>query len=263
MIILPAIGAIVAAAAPLVEAALIAAGIGAVFGGVACGVGTVASGVHSQGALNREISVSAVHRAGECAVEGAVIGGATGAVAVVVAPVVAPAIQVVDDVARPVVQIADDVARPVMQAVDDASRPVFRAVDDALGSGIKQTRKTVSRVGKGIVSRANHAINSTRARFFQRLPKTTEPAGYVYVMDDTAAGVHKIGMTTNPAQRLSQVQKTVGRELNFSCIISTDNMRALESVLHTAFASQNLPNTGIGREWFNLTPAQVTAACSY
>ena len=248
MIVIPAaLAGVVAIVEPIVVG--IAMGV-AVSGGI-CAAGGAVSVIQDRGTVS-EVAQSAADSAVSCAEDGtlgeaALLGGALGGVGHVVGPAM---------------QVVDDVGRSVIQGMDDAARPVAQAIDDAIGPAIKQAQRNAAKVGKGIAKGANHAINTVRARFFQHLPKTTGPAGYVYLMDD-AAGAHKIGMTTSPAQRLSQVQKTVGRELNFTCIISTDNMRALEAVLHATFSSQNLPNTGIGREWFKLNPAQVAAACSH
>lgn len=264
MIVLPALGAIVAAVAPLVEAALIGAGIGAALSGAACGIGGAVSGIHEHGSIDKEIAVSTAHRAAECAAEGALVGGITGPVVVVVAPVVAPAAQVIDDVARPVFHIADNVARPVFQAADDAVRPVMQAVDDAVRPLMNKVGESTKSVGKAIAAPFNHARNALNARFFNHLPKTSGSSGYVYVIDDVRyAGRYKIGMTNDPARRHAELQKQLGRRLDFTCIIPTSNMRMLESAIHATFASQNLPNTGTGQEFFRLNPVQVAAACSH
>lgn len=273
MIVLPAIGAIVAAVTPIVEAALIAAGIGAVVGGAACGIGGVASGIHEHGALNQEIAEKSAHRAAECAVEGAVIGGATGAIGIVVAPVVAPAITVVDDVARPVIQVLDDASKPVVSAVDDALRPTVHSVDDAARPAIQvvddaaqSTRSATKAVFKANALPWNNALNSFRASIYKRLPiaKVGADDGYVYVMRDIVSGNSKIGRTINPAQRLKGVQSKVGhKQVNFTCIIHSHDFKKLEKLMHNTFASQRLPNTGAGTEWFDLSSDLVAKACSY
>lgn len=251
MIILPAIGAIVAAVAPIVEAALVAAGIGAVLGGAACGIGNAVSGYQEQGSLNREIAVSAAHRAGECAVEGAVVGGATGAVGLVVAPVVAPAVgaalTAVDDVVRPAIQVADDIARPAIQAADDAIGPTLR------------------RFGNTITAPTRMLRSQMNARNYVNLSRGTGNRGYVYVMDDVSnPGRYKIGKTTRPANRLSEVQSKTGLKLDYSCIIGTDDMKSLEGALFEEFERQRRRNLVPGTtEMFILNAAQVAAACSY
>lgn len=247
MIILPALGAIVAALAPIVEAALVAAGIGAVIGGAACGIGTAANGVHSHGALNQEIATSAVHRAGECAVEGAMTGAVMAPAGVLLAPLVAPAVGValstVDDVARPVIQVVDDVAGPVAKQVGKSAHATMMSIEKAGTSALR-----------GIKKQLPTAIQRV-------LPKTSRSTGYVYVMDDAGSGAQKIGMSVDPKRRLGEIKSPSGAKPKIVCTIPTYNMKALEDSLHTAYATQNLPNTGAGREWFNLSSSQVKAIC--
>jgi hypothetical protein len=201
-----------------------------------------------QGALNREIAVNAAHRAGECAVEGAVIGGATGAVGVVVAPVLAPAIgsalTVVDDVARPVIQAVDDVAGPVAKQVSKNAHATMMSIEKAGTSALKSIKKGLPTAVQRI------------------LPKTTRSTGYVYVMDDAGSGAQKIGLSIDPKRRLGEIKSPSGTKPKIVCTIPTYNMKALEDSLHAAFATQNLPNTGAGREWFNLSSSQVKAICN-
>ena len=254
MIFLPAIGAAVAAVAPVVKAAIVAAGIGAAIGGAACGVGGAIGGFQEQGSLNKEIAVSAVHRAGECAVEGAVVGGATGGVGLVIAPAFAPAVgsalTVVDDIARPVIQVADDIARPAIQAVDDSVRPPMRHAHNFVAAPFRLFKSLKN------------------ARNYLNLPKGSGEQGYVYVMDDVATpGRYKIGKTIQPDKRLKQVQSdlnksSVSGKVEYACIISTDNMSILETTLKQQFKSQNLRRFPAGTEWFSLSAAQVAAACS-
>ncbi|MDE2854054.1 MAG: GIY-YIG nuclease family protein [Chloroflexota bacterium] len=261
IIVLPAIGVIVQQA---IQAAAVGAVIGAVTSGGAGAAVEIVEGVHEHGEITREVLDEAAYAAINSGAEGAIVGGAFGAGSAVIAPVVAPAIQVVDDVARPVFQVVDDAARPVIQAADDAIRPAMRAVDNAVRPVINKVGESARSVGHAIASPINHVRNALNARFFNHLPKTTGSSGYVYVMDDVRyARRYKIGMTNNPARRLGEVQNKVGRNFNYTCIIPSGNMRALESTMHTAFASQNLPNTGTGREFFRLNPSQLAAACSY
>lgn len=268
MIVLPAIGAIVAAVTPIVEAALIAAGIGAVVGGAACGIGGVASGIHEHGALNQEIAEKSAHRAAECAVEGALIGGATGAIGIVVAPVVSPAITVVDDVARPVIQVLDDASKPVVSAVDDVLRPTVHSVDEAVHTAGENAGSAVTRRGGrsalGPVTSSNYLRNVGNAQNFRSLPKGVGNKGYVYVMNDIATpGRYKIGKTTRPVDRLVEVQSKTGLKLDYTCIIGTDNMDSLEGSVFEEFKPQRRKNLVPGStEIFLLNAVQVASACS-
>ncbi len=255
MIVLPALPAIIAALTPIVEAALIAAGIGALFGGATCAVGGAVSGYQEHGAISREVATETAQRAAECAAEGALVGGAFGVGGAVIAPVVAPALTLVDDVARPVIQVVDDAARPVIQVVDDATRPVLNNFGVVAHSAHMSTEKVVTTALKRVRTGLPAPIQ-------RLLPKTTRSSGFVYVMDDTVSGARKIGLSIDPKRRLRQVENLVGNKVNLTCTIPTYNMRALESALHTAFASQRLPDTGVGTEWFKLTASQVSAICS-
>ena len=261
MIFIPAIaaalapivsGALAAAAvaAPVVKTAAVAAGVGAAVGGAVCGIGGVASGIHQHGGLNQEIAAESANRAAECAVEGALIGGVLAPALPLAGTIIAPAF-------APVVSVVDDVARPVIQFVDDVAKPAFGPVDDAAKS-----------VGGAISAPVRLARNLRHARNYQSLPKGTGNSGYVYVMDDVSTpGRYKIGKTIQPEARLKQVQsdlnKVGGGELKYRCIIKTDNMKAMEDTLHYANKSRNLPDFGVGTEWFALTAAQVAAACSH
>ena len=83
-------------------------------------------------------------------------------------------------------------------------------------------------------------------------------------MEDAVSGNSKIGLTSNPAQRLKQVWNNVGhKDVKFTCIIHSHDVKNLEKLLHSTYASQNLPNTGHGIEWFKLSATQVAEACSY
>ncbi len=192
-----------------------------------------------------------------------------------------PVVSAIDDLAGPAINsvknTANSAAKSVGGAIDDLAGPAINsikntvnsatksvggAIDDLAGPAINSVRNTVNSAAKSVGGAAASARNALFARFYQSLPKTTAPSGYVYVMEDVANSAQKIGLTTNPAARLAQVERTVGSKLKYACIIPTSNMRALESLLHTTYASQNLPNTGAGREWFKLSAAQLTAACS-
>ena len=244
MIILPVIPAIVAALTPLVKAALVSAGIGAVVGSSACAVGGAVSGFHEHGELNRDVALGAVQSIPKCAAEGAIISAVIAPAGIifapaVVAPGIAPVIQVVDDVARPVVQVVDDVAKPILDKVDDIARPVSQNMGAAAHSAAMSTEKVVTTALRNVRKGLPPPIQ-------RLLPKTTRSSGYVYVFDDAASGTHKIGRSINPKRRLGEVKGPSGAKPKIVCTIPTYNMNALESALHTAHASQRLPNTGAG-----------------
>ena len=146
MIVLPAIPAIVATVTPIVEAILVAAGIGALFGGATGAVGEVVTGVQEHGSINRAVVESAVHGAAQGAAEGALVGGAFGVVGVAVAPIV----PVVGGALQPVIGVIDDVAKPAVDVVGKAVRPVLGAVDDIAGQNLTRAGNAVSSAAKGV-----------------------------------------------------------------------------------------------------------------
>lgn len=247
MIILPAIGAIVAAVAPLVEAALVAAGIGAVVGGAVCGISGAASNIHEHGSLNRERAISTAHGAAECAVEGAVVSAIIAPAGIVIAPAIAPALQIVDDVAQPAIQVIDDLAKPV-----------FQVVDDAVGPTLRRARHTVTAPVRAISAKLN-------ARNYRSLPDNVCSGGCLYIMDDAAHGANKIGVTNSPARRLAEVQRDVNSQLNYVAITPVDDVYQVEAALHRHFTSKNIihPNHTTGTEWFSgLSPMDVATVLS-
>ena len=89
------------------------------------------------------------------------------------------------------------------------------------------------------------------ARNFHKLPQTNGRAGYIYVMEDIASGLKKIGFTNNPARRLNEVQRLTGKNLRYVGIKPVNNARVVERTYHNLFAGQNVASAN-GREWFNL-----------
>lgn len=255
MIVLPAIPAIVAALTPIVKAALVSAGIGAAVSGGIGAVGGAVEGYREQGEINREVLADTAYGAWNGAKDGALIGGVFGPVGLIVGPVVAPAVQIVDDFVGPVMQVVDDAVRPVVQAADDSIRPVFNRIGTATHSAAMSSDKVVYDVMKNVRNGAPPSIQKL-------LPKAKRHVGYGYVMDDTASGARKIGMSVDPKTRLNSVKSPSGAKPKILCTIPTYNMKALEDSLHLAYASQNLPNTGAGREWFSLSASQVKTICN-
>lgn len=253
IIAIPAIGI-------LVQQAIQAIAVGAVIGAATgAGVGAVVEGVQSaneHGEINRVVLEDAAHGALNGGKDGALIGGALGPVGLIVGPVIAPAVQVVDDIAQPVIHVIDDVAKPMVSAVDDVAGPVVKQV----GKSLHTTTMSIEKAGISALRSIRRGLPTPVRRL---LPKTTRSTGYVYVMDDAGSGAQKIGLSVDPKRRLGEIKSPSGAKPKIVCAIPTYNMKALEVSMHATYASQNLPNTGIGREWFKLNPAQVAAACSH
>lgn len=66
--------------------------------------------------------------------------------------------------------------------------------------------------------------------------------GYVYLL--SCDGLHKIGLSINPLQRIRAVAP---RHAELVHLIACDNPQVVESVLHRRFASKHVKG-----EWFNL-----------
>ena len=234
----------------IIPAILVAIAEAAVIGGLA---GGVICGMEDKRTLPSD-APKEERTAHKCAVEGAMLGMTAG--------LVMPAFGLFDDIGMAGMGAADDLARTGINQVDDIARTGKGALDDVARGAAKAVGKVRNSVPRNLSAPLMREANVSRASYYKWLSKPKGKAGYVYVINDAADRTFKIGMTKNPAQRLSSLQSKLKRELNFVCIIRSDHMRVLERALHTAFATQRLPNTGAGTEWFKLNSMQVAAACS-
>ncbi len=162
------------------------------------------------------------------AIIGALIGGGTGAVIEVATGLHAHG------------EVNHDVAH---NAVNGALEGAKRGAIFGAAAGV---------VGGTISTAFNLGRSAILAHSFRTLPKTTPPAGYLYVMDDVTSGISKIGITNNPMRRLSELQGLLGKNVTYAGIKRVNNVRAVERALHTQFAGQNVASA-TGREWFNLS----------
>lgn len=262
-----AVTAVATALAPVVNAVLFAAGTGAVAGGAIC----AATGAYSSYQEHGTVIAESFHEVPKCVAEAALIGGAFGGAGYVLAPALGPVLSVADELAQPASQFLDDAAKSVIYTADDAGKAVMQAADDAIGPTVRGIRSkadsTAKSVGRTLGAPMRVARSTKNAANFKSLPKGAGNKGYVYVMDDVAnPGRFKIGRTTNPPQRLNGVQsklnQTVGGRVQYSCIISTDDMKLLEDSLKAQFKPQNITGHAAGTEWFVLNAAQVATACA-
>lgn len=248
MILLPALSGLSALIQLILEGAL----IGALFGGAIGGGGAVITEYQTHGEINQQGIENVAKQTGEGAIEGAVGGAVTGGIFGVAGPAL-----------HPVLAIIDDFFRSILGWLDDAARGVAGAVDDAF-TGIKNVAKSVV---NGIRARINRTLNFRNADIYKTMPDAPEGTRYVYVMEDSANGLHKIGMTTKkPPERLSKVASEAKSKLDYTCIIQTDKNSKLESHLHKVYESQQRPHPTpnyTSKEWFALSAAQVAAACSH
>lgn len=83
-------------------------------------------------------------------------------------------------------------------------------------------------------------------------PALAEPAGYVYLLQETSEGYFKIGKTRKPQDRKTTFDVKLPFIVGYICMIQSPNMHVLESTLHRKFASKR-----VNGEWFALEPADV------
>ena len=260
IIVLPAIGV-------LVQQAIQAVAVGAVIGAVSsAGVGAVVEGIQSaneQGEINQEVLSDAAHGALYGAKDGALIGGAFGPVSLIVGPLVGPVIGAAGS-------IVDDVAGPAGKAIGRAAKPLASAVDDAVGPllGRVGIRANLAASSTGRALGAPYRIGRANliARFYnKRQLQAVCSRGCVYIMDDSANGISKIGVSKDPAKRLVAVQNDVGSQLSLVGVSPVDDAFTVEAQLHRQLASKNVlhPNHATGREWFSgLSPMDVATVLS-
>lgn len=90
-----------------------------------------------------------------------------------------------------------------------------------------------------------------------RKPKIVEPKrqttgfGYVYLIQ-SPTGAYKIGRTANPTDRMKTFSVKLPFEVEYVCVIQTEDMLGLENQLHNQFA-----HLRINGEWFQLSPDDV------
>ena len=85
---------------------------------------------------------------------------------------------------------------------------------------------------------------------------TTAPQrrGFVYLLQNEARPeVYKIGRTKDPASRRATFGVSLPFNVEYVCVIETEDMVALEKELHARFASKR-----VGGEWFALSPEDVS-----
>lgn len=93
-----------------------------------------------------------------------------------------------------------------------------------------------------------------KAQVAESASKFREPrkiGGYIYLLQ-SSTGAYKIGRTKNPDNRLATFGVLLPFEVEYACLIATEDMHSLERSLHGMFASQR-----INGEWFALSPADV------
>lgn len=252
MIVLPALAGFTLLLQQILEGAALGALFGALFGGAIGGGGEALAGVQEHGEVNRQVIENMAEGTVDGAIDGAVGGAVTGGL-----------FGIAGAAFHPVLAVIDDFFRSIFGWLDDAARGVARAADDVL-TGIKNTAKSVV---NGIRGQFNRWRNGWNAQNFKAMKDAPTGTRYVYVMEDSANGVHKIGMTTKaPPKRLEKVAREAKSKVDYTCIIQTDKNSKLEGNLHSLFSNRRTTHPTIGydsTEWFALSAAQVAAACSH
>ena len=274
MIILPAISGLIGFLGALLEPILIGAGLAALISSSVSVVGDTIK--YREDGISREEQSTMVENAGNAAVEGALFSVPFSLAGFVMAPAIAPAITAVDDVGTQVIGAADDAAKTVANTGDDAANAAksrslrsgaaaVNIVDDGACRLLCRLGKSAKSLPGRVSSVVNRARNGWNARIYRSLPAANATERYVYVMDDSANGLHKIGMTTRkPELRLAEVSRDAKSKVNFVCIIRTDRGSGLESLLKNLFKRQNTSHPMYdGTEWFKLTGGQVSTACGF
>ena len=87
----------------------------------------------------------------------------------------------------------------------------------------------------------------------KKFPDTDYPYGYVYLLKDVeVSGRYKIGMTTNPQQRMGNFGVKLPFQTELIHLFYTDDCRRDERQLHERFAQKRR-----GGEWFALNDSDV------
>lgn len=83
-------------------------------------------------------------------------------------------------------------------------------------------------------------------------PSSRDTSGYVYLIREMNEGHFKIGLTSNPEDRLNHFSVKLPFKVEHTCLIETGDMYTLEAQLHDRFADKRVDG-----EWFALEPEDV------
>ncbi len=250
MIVLPFLAGITSLLQLVFEGAALGALFGALFGGAISGGGEAITSYQEQGEVNRTVIEETVESGTRGAVDGAIEGAVFGGIFGLAGPAF-----------HPIFAMIDDFFRSIFVWLDDAARGVGSAADDVF-TGIKKTAKSIA---DWILGPIRRRINYGNAANFTTLPKGAGNKGYVYVMEDLSTpGRYKLGKSIDPPTRIKAVRSNTGlKQLDYTCIIETDDMKTLENRLFDEFKQQRRMDLVSGTtEIFILNAAQLAYACS-
>lgn len=100
-------------------------------------------------------------------------------------------------------------------------------------------------------TRLSYLIQQQRKKEMQQNRKKVLRPGFVYLIQ-SPTGAFKIGRTKDPNNRMKTFGIALPFEVEYLCLISTQNMNSLESKLHKKYADKR-----INGEWFNLSSEDV------
>lgn len=148
---------------------------------------------------------------------------------------------------------ATDITDIIKHAVQDGvERGVIRAAAED-----KRTLKSIQSEREELEKRLQK-LEKLEAKELAKIEARQEldspdPSGYVYLLsamhDKT---LYKIGRTINPKNRLKTFGVKLPFDVEYECVIQTDDMYDLEMQLHRHFAKVRLQG-----EWFKLSPEDV------
>lgn len=156
-----------------------------------------------------------------------------------------------EKVAEAMGHLSDIVHRAVSTAVDSSVSKKARGVLDEY----RQTLEGIQRERAGLEKRLLE-LEKMEAKAAERESRKGEQkprtlAGFVYLLQ-SASGNYKIGRTKNPDDRLRTFGVKLPFEVEYTCVIATDDMYALEAELHARFDAK-----WVDGEWFALDEADV------
>lgn len=125
-------------------------------------------------------------------------------------------------------------------------------LEDALDALSNHPEK-LTEYGRSVASEIVERIKNRPApkSIAPRRVSTVLKPGYVYLIQ-SPTHAYKIGRTVNPDNRLRTFSVKLPFEVEYVCVIATQDMYGLEADLHERFAGKRLNG-----EWFALSPEDI------
>lgn len=103
----------------------------------------------------------------------------------------------------------------------------------------------------GLAERIGAEMHRRSTKPQRRISAIKDRNGFVYLIQ-SPTGAYKIGRTNNPDDRMRTFSVKLPFEVEYVCLIHTEDMHGLEKSLHYQFEEKR-----INGEWFNLSPEDV------